>query len=124
MHHRLDNEFRGLEDVMRFNFVSCTDHLSSLPQNSFFFMNTETFEEIPVSEKVVDDRAKWISEGGEVTLVTFKDKVIEVVVPSPQIFEIVQTVRKRLGLTDCILHYVKHFTFLDLTFLLILRTLT
>ncbi len=61
------------------------------PQNTFFFMNTETFEEIPVNEKVVDDRAKWISEGGEVTLVTFKDKVIEVVVPSPQVFEIVQT---------------------------------
>lgn len=54
-------------------------------------MNTETFEEIPVNEKVVDDRSKWISEGGEVTLVTFKDKVIEVVVPSPQVFEIVQT---------------------------------
>lgn len=54
-------------------------------------MNMETFEEIPVSEKIVDDRSKWISEGGEVILITFKDKVIEVVVPSPQVFEIVQT---------------------------------
>ena len=58
---------------------------------TFFFMNSETFEELTVSKKVVGDREKWLSEGSEVTLVSFKDSVIEVVVPSPAIYEVVET---------------------------------
>jgi elongation factor P len=54
-------------------------------------MNSETFEEVGCDEKIVGDRAQWMSEGGEVTLIEFKDKIIEVVVPSPGVFEIVET---------------------------------
>lgn len=54
-------------------------------------MDSATFEEMAVDEKVVDDRADWMTEGSECTLVVFKDKVIEVVVPSPAIYEIVET---------------------------------
>lgn len=54
-------------------------------------MDSATFEEIAVDEDVVGDRAQWITEGSEISLVTFKDKVIEVVVPSPGIYEIVET---------------------------------
>jgi translation elongation factor P len=59
--------------------------------NTFFFMNSETFEEIPVSDKVVDDKVKWITEGSEISLVLFKDKIIEVVVPSTAVYEVVET---------------------------------
>ena len=58
---------------------------------TFFFMNSETFEEIPVSAKVIDDKAKWMMEGSEQTLILFKGSVIEVVVPSPTTFEILET---------------------------------
>ena len=58
---------------------------------TFFFMNSETFEEIPVGSKVVGDREKWLSEGSEATLVQFKDQIIEVMVPSPAIYEVVET---------------------------------
>jgi len=58
---------------------------------TFFFMNSETFEEIPVDSKVVGDGEKWLSEGSEVTLVSFKDSIIEVVVPSPAIYKVVET---------------------------------
>jgi elongation factor P len=54
-------------------------------------MNSETFEEIPCPVKTVGDRADWISEGGEVILVIFKEKIIEVMVPSPGTFKIVET---------------------------------
>jgi len=59
--------------------------------NAFFFMDSETFEEIAVDNKIVGDRAQWISEGSVVTLVNFKDKAIECVVPSPGIYTIVET---------------------------------
>ena len=54
-------------------------------------MDSETFEEVACDDKTVGDRADWISEGGEVTLVNFKDRIIEVIVPSPAVFEIVET---------------------------------
>ena len=58
---------------------------------TFFFMNSETFEEVPVANKVVDDREKWLTEGSEVTLVSFKENIIEVVVPSPAVYEVIET---------------------------------
>ena len=54
-------------------------------------MNTETFEEIPVDKKVVDDKSDWIEEGQIVELVFFKDRCIEVQVPQTGIYEIVET---------------------------------
>ena len=60
-------------------------------QNNFFFMDSETFEEMVVPKSVVGDREDWITEGSEVSLVIFKDKCIEVVTPSSVVFEIVDT---------------------------------
>ena len=54
-------------------------------------MNSETFEEVPVDAKVVGDKQDWIEEGMEVSLVFFKDRVIEVVVPSTGVYEISET---------------------------------
>jgi len=54
-------------------------------------MNSETFEEVPVSSKVVDDQADWLEEGMDLSLVFFKGNVIEVVVPQTGVYEIVET---------------------------------
>lgn len=54
-------------------------------------MNTETFEEVPVAKKVVDDKEDWIEEGMEVSLVFFKGNVIELVIPQTQIYQVAET---------------------------------
>jgi elongation factor P len=54
-------------------------------------MNSETFEELPVDRKVVDDKIDWIEEGQEINLVFFKGKVIEVVVPQTGYYTIAET---------------------------------
>lgn len=59
--------------------------------DTFFFMNSETFEEVPVSSKTVDNQSDWLEEGMEVSLVFFKENVIEVVVPSTGVYEIIET---------------------------------
>jgi elongation factor P len=58
---------------------------------TYFFMNSETFEEVPVSAKTVDDNADWLEEGMNLSLVFFKGVCIEVVVPSTGVYEIVET---------------------------------
>ena len=73
------------------NIFSIGIFLFFLFQNAFFFMNSETFEEVAVDSKVVDEKKDWIEEGMEVNLVFFKGKCIEVVVPSTGIYEIVET---------------------------------
>lgn len=57
----------------------------------FFFMNSATFEEVPVGAKTVDEQKDWLEEGMDVSLVFFKGNVIEVVVPSTGVYEIVET---------------------------------
>jgi elongation factor P len=60
-------------------------------QINFFFMDSLTFEEVACDDKVVGDRVDWLTEGSEVTLIYFNDKVIEVMVPSPANYEVVET---------------------------------
>ncbi len=54
-------------------------------------MNSETFEEVAVDSKILEEKRDWIGEGMEVNLIFFKGKCIEVVVPSTVIYEIVET---------------------------------
>lgn len=54
-------------------------------------MDSESFEEIMVESQIIEDQKKWISEGMECDLIFFKGEVIEVRVPSPYVFEVVET---------------------------------
>ena len=58
---------------------------------NFFFMDSESFEEVMVEAKVMDEAKKWIDEGMECNLIYFKGSVIECVTPSPFVYEIVET---------------------------------
>ena len=60
-------------------------------QNNYYFMDSETFEEVAVGANIVGDNSKWIVEGMEVSLVNFKEGVIEVVVPNSANYEIIET---------------------------------
>mmetsp|Transcript_340 Transcript_340/g.575 ORF Transcript_340/g.575 Transcript_340/m.575 type:complete len:227 (+) Transcript_340:191-871(+) len=58
---------------------------------NFYFMDSESFEEVMVEAKLMEDVAKWVAEGMECSLVVFKEKVIEVQVPGTFVYEIVET---------------------------------
>ena len=87
----IENTYRSGEKFETSEIIKFDAQFTYAEGETFFFMNSETFEEVTVSKKVVDDREKWLSEGSEVTLVSFKDSVIEVVVPSPAVYTVVET---------------------------------
>mmetsp|Transcript_13202 Transcript_13202/g.32087 ORF Transcript_13202/g.32087 Transcript_13202/m.32087 type:complete len:227 (-) Transcript_13202:110-790(-) len=58
---------------------------------NYFFMDSETFEEVMVESAMIEDQKKWISEGMECDLVWFKGAVIEVIQPSPYVYEVTET---------------------------------
>mmetsp|Transcript_35700 Transcript_35700/g.40713 ORF Transcript_35700/g.40713 Transcript_35700/m.40713 type:complete len:215 (-) Transcript_35700:479-1123(-) len=68
-------------------------------ENNLFFMDSETFEEVIVDSKVVDDKEKWIDEGMELSLVYFNDEVIEVNLPSNYVYKIIETTQAKKGTT-------------------------
>ena len=49
--------------------------------NNYFFMDMETFDEVVVGFKVVEEKQKWIDEGMEVNLVSFDGQVIDIALP-------------------------------------------
>ena len=53
-----------------------------------------------VTAAQVEDQKKWISEGMELDLIFFKGEVIEVRVPSPFVYEIVETEPNMKGNTS------------------------
>jgi elongation factor P len=59
--------------------------------DNFFFMDMETFEEVVVDIKIVQDKVSWVGEGMECNLVYFKEKVIEVLLPPHVVVQIVET---------------------------------
>ncbi|KAL7439464.1 hypothetical protein ACHAXH_004567 [Discostella pseudostelligera] len=58
---------------------------------NYYFMDSESFEEVMVESKMIEEQKKWISEGMECDLIYFKGDVIEVRAPSPYIFTVVET---------------------------------
>ncbi|KAL3777765.1 hypothetical protein ACHAWO_004844 [Cyclotella atomus] len=58
---------------------------------NYFFMDNESFEEVMITSSQIEDQKKWISEGMELDLIYFKGEVIEVRVPSPYVYEVVET---------------------------------
>lgn len=54
-------------------------------------MDTESFEEVAVPFKLIEDKADLLAEGMEVILVNFKGKAIEVQLPSPATYVIAET---------------------------------
>lgn len=73
------------------NPSSLPSHYSTYKSGNYFFMDSESFEEKMVSAAQIEETKKWISEGMEVDLIYFKGEVIEVRVPSPFVYEVVET---------------------------------
>jgi len=95
----IENTYRSGEKFQT-AMIEKSDHQYTYEDGDiFFFMNSESFEEIPVSVKVVGDIVDWLEEGMAVSLVFFNDNVIEVVVPSTGIYEIIETLPNIKGNT-------------------------
>jgi elongation factor P len=58
---------------------------------SFFFMDSETYEEVVIPGSVIGDDKKFLKEGLEITSLWHKDKIVDISLPSSVIFKIEHT---------------------------------
>ncbi len=88
----IENTYRAGEKFQTAEVVKSTAQFTYADENgNYYFMDSETFEEVAVGAKIVEDKKQWIAEGSENTLVTFNDQVIEVQVPKTLVATIVST---------------------------------
>lgn len=59
--------------------------------DNFYFMNPKTFEQVSLSEKAVDDQAKFLVEGITVDTFFLEDTPLSVELPSKMDFKITET---------------------------------
>ncbi len=58
----------------------------------FYFMDTETFEQTALSEEQLGEAVKWLRENTEVRVLTFKDEMVGVDLPTSVVLEVTDTV--------------------------------
>src|SRR4029078_9160643 len=59
--------------------------------NSFYFMDTATYEQPVVGAEIVGDAASYLKENEEVDLLTYEGEVLEIALPPNVVLRVAQT---------------------------------
>lgn len=59
--------------------------------NLYYFMNTDTYDQFPVSKEMLDDALNYIIENSECNLLMYGDEVIGIELPAAVSLEVTQT---------------------------------
>jgi len=88
---KLNERFRSNENIekaiveeVKFNFIYSE-------KNSFYFMNSVNFEQIEISEKIIGDKSKMLTENLEVIIIFFDERPISIELPKHINSEVLET---------------------------------
>ena len=78
----LDKTFRADENVEQAFIDKQSFSYLYRDNNDFVFMNNETYEQISLNEKIIEDRYLFMKENQEITIQMYKNTPIDIVLPS------------------------------------------
>ena len=78
----LDKTFRADENVEQAFIDKQSFNYLYRDNNDFVFMNNETYEQISLNEKIIEDRYLFMKENQEITIQMYKNTPIDIVLPS------------------------------------------
>jgi len=87
----VERTFRAGETMPQANLEKRTMQHTYKEGDQFVFMDMETYEESSLNASQIGDRVKYISEGMEVNVVTWGDRVLEVELPNTVVLEVTST---------------------------------
>ncbi len=87
----IDRTFRAGEDLEQAILEKRSLQYLYRDGVDFVFMDTEHFEQTPVSEAALRDGAKWLKEGDTIDLVFHQDAVVDVNLPPSVELEVAET---------------------------------
>lgn len=87
----VERTFRAGETMPQANLEKRTMQHTYKEGDQFVFMDMETYEESSLSATQIGDRVKYLSEGMEVNVVTWGERVLEVELPNTVVLEVIET---------------------------------
>ncbi|CEM00902.1 unnamed protein product [Vitrella brassicaformis CCMP3155] len=87
----IDHSFRGGEKVEEAMIEKVPLLYSYDTPDGLVFQNTETWEDCTVSRKQLTDAIPYLKDGMEVTVMMWKDQVVDVALPATVSFEVTET---------------------------------
>jgi elongation factor P len=87
----LEKTFRAGEMVPQANLEKDTMQHTYKEGDDFVFMDMETYEEARLTAAQIGDRVKYLTEGMEVSVLTWNGRVLEVELPNFVVLEITET---------------------------------
>ena len=87
----IDETFRSGEKIEIIRLEAQQFNYLYKDTDSYYFMNNDTFEQIPLSSEVIGASTEFLIENTEVTIVFYLDAPIEIRLPAHMNYEIVDT---------------------------------
>ncbi len=87
----VEHTFRAKEPVEQAFVEKRTLEYLYRDGENFYLMDPETFEQIPISRDLIGEKAQFLKENTELTLLVHGDEVIEVNLPDTVVLEVVET---------------------------------
>ena len=97
--NQTENKFAANDEVEEADVHSSAATYMYNDGDSFYFMNSTTYEEIPILREVVGDAIYYLQEGMAVDITTFQDSPIGIKLPTSVILTIVETEPELRGAT-------------------------
>eukprot|EP00802_Teleaulax_amphioxeia_P018302 Tamp_18493.p1 GENE.Tamp_18493~~Tamp_18493.p1 ORF type:complete len:240 (-),score=68.93 Tamp_18493:245-964(-) len=87
----LEKTFRAGEMVEGAELTKYEMQYNYMDGDDYVFMDMSTFDTMPVPKDVIAEQSIWMTEGVEVTILKFGDKILDVAVPNTMSLEVVDT---------------------------------
>lgn len=89
--HTIDRTFQAAARLGRARIEKQRVQYSYQDGAMTYFMNTETFDQIPLSANQVGDAASYLTENGECDLLTYGDEPIGIELPASVVLAVAET---------------------------------
>ena len=88
---KINERFRSSEAIERIRLYDRPHQFLFADEASFTFMDSETFEQIVIARALVGDKAVFLSEGMTVTVQSYEDEALAVVLPETVVVTVTET---------------------------------
>jgi len=89
--HTMERSFQSNERLVRARLDSSQMQYLYNDGGLYYFMNQETFEQIPMNKEKLGDALNYLKEGNSVEMTTYKDEIIGVEMPITVELEVIET---------------------------------
>ena len=88
---KLNERFRSSETIEKATLDEKKFQFLYSSNDEFFFMDSENFEQISINRTLVEDSEKFLKENLEVTIESYQDKPLSVILPRSVEYEVLET---------------------------------